>query len=1300
MTLSRLSAKRARTGIRRTCVLTAALTIAALTAQPGAQDAPVDLTRNFDIRIDKDARGASEYLEKLETGRELASLGQARLDARAQALAQMLAGDAVEVAFAPETDALEIVAPRAGGGFLTGPSRDRAAALRSFVAGHAAAFGITATEVATLDVVADYENPAGNLAWVELEQKINGIPVFRGYIRGGFTARGELIRTTGQLAAGLANASLPTAPRLTAADAIERSAAHAGWTVPAYSIIETSTAQAGRARFSSPALHGDARAWHVYFPFRSGVARLAWATEIVGDEHAYLIVLDAEDGTVLFRKNLTSYQSQAVTYNIYNDDSPAPASPSTATPDNHLQAPFIPRVNHTLIGSEAPYTFNNLGWMADGVNDTQGNNVIAGLDRVSPDGVDATVSGTSFRVFNYSYNPETDEALTPNYQGGEIANMFYWVNRFHDETYLLGFTEQARNFQQDNFGRGGTGGDRISAEGQDSSGTNNANFTTGPDGGTAKLQMFLWTGPTPDRSGGLDRDIVVHELTHGLSNRLHANATGLTSNMSQGMGEGWSDFYARALFATADEPVDGIYTMSGWATHLADAGYTDNYYYGIRRFPYAVKTAVGGPMNRPHNPLTFADIDSTQADLTDGAYPPNMRFSGPVVDQVHNIGQVWAMMLFEVRARFIARLGFAEGNRRILQYVTDGMKANSTNPTFIDARNSILTIARAAGTPADVADIWAGFAARGLGVLASIENPGTGPNSTRVTENFNVPGDPIPTLSINNVTVAEGDAGTTTATFTVTLTHPGTNTPTVSFTTADGTATSAVLFTSPGGAAIPGSGTGSSTGAPAAPYPLQVNVSGLSGTIVNLAVRLNGLSHTFPDDIDMMLAGPAGQNVMLMSDAGFSTDLVDANLTFATGGTPLPDGGTIVSNTTYTPADFDPGENLVAPAPPGPYSTDLSVFNGSNPNGTWSLFVQDDAGGDVGALAGYTLLITTSTSSDYQAASGTLDFPPGTTTRQINVIVNGDAVPEPHETFSVILALPSGAALDPDDGGVGIGTVLDDDTTTPQAPNGLHVASMVGNLVTLRWTPANLGSPATGWVVEGGIAPGSVLASLPTGTTAPIFTFAAPTGSFFVRVHQVSGGAKSPASNEIPLHVNVPVPPSAPEGLLATVSGTALNLAWRNTFAGGPSTSLLLDVTGSLTATLPIAATNQLSFPTVPGGTYTLALRARNAGGISGPSNPVTITVPGACTGAPLPPENFLFYKVGNVVTAVWDPASSGGAPAGYVINVSGTFNLSLSTAQRGISSPVPPGTYTMSVLATNPCGASEPTDPQTVTVP
>lgn len=166
---------------------------------------------------------------------------------------------------------------------------------------------------------------------------------------------------------------------------------------------------------------------------------------------------------------------------------------------------------------------NQKGWITDGGNTTDGNNVEAGIDRVAPDGVDATVEGNN-RVFNFSYNPGTptgtgDSPLSPEYQKGSVTNLFYLSNRYHDEMYLLGFTEATGNFQHENFTNQGRGGDRVSAQGQDISGANNAVFFSPSDGTRGRMQMYLWTLATPNRDGDLDADIVIHELTHGLSNR-------------------------------------------------------------------------------------------------------------------------------------------------------------------------------------------------------------------------------------------------------------------------------------------------------------------------------------------------------------------------------------------------------------------------------------------------------------------------------------------------------------------------------------------------------------------------------------------------------------------------------------------------------------------------------------------------------------------------------------------------------------------------------------------------------------
>jgi len=267
------------------------------------------------------------------------------------------------------------------------------------------------------------------------------------------------------------------------------------------------------------------------------------------------------------------------------------------------------------------------------------------------------------------------------------------------------------------------------------------------------------------------------------------------------------------------------------------------------------------------------------------------------------------------------------------------------------------------------------------------------------------------------------------------------------------------------------------------------------------------------------------------------------------------------------------------------------------------------------------------------------------------------------------------------------------------APTGLYVSSVVGNLVTLRWTPP-VGSAPTQYLVEGGVSPGEVLASLPTGGTAPLFSFTVPTGAFHVRLHADTSMGRSPASNEVRLFVNTPAPPSAPTGLLGLVNGSDLALSWTNTFAGGAPSSSVLDVTGDFTGSLPLGPGESFSFAGVPPGTYTMAVRSLNASGSSAASETVTLVFPGACSGAPQGPANFLATKAGSTITVIWDPPAAGPAPTAYVLRVTGAFAGQLPTAGRSLSGAVGPGTYQLSVRATNPCGESVDTAVQTVAIP
>ena len=120
----------------------------------------------------------------------------------------------------------------------------------------------------------------------------------------------------------------------------------------------------------------------------------------------------------------------------------------------------------------------------------------------------------------------------------------------------------------------------------------------------------------------------------------------------------------------------------------------------------------------------------------------------------------------------------------------------------------------------------------------------------------------------------------------------------------------------------------------------------------------------------------------------------------------------------------------------------------------------------------------------------------------------------------------------------------------------------------------------------------------------------------------------------------------------------------------------------------------------MPQGTYTFTVQAVNASGASVASDPVTLTFPTQCSEAPLPVANFVAYQVGGVLSLTWDPPAIGGAPTDYVLNVTGAYHGSLPTRHRTVSGPVPPGTYTVDVVATNACGASARSLVHTVVVP
>lgn len=272
--------------------------------------------------------------------------------------------------------------------------------------------------------------------------------------------------------------------------------------------------------------------------------------------------------------------------------------------------------------------------------------------------------------------------------------------------------------------------------------------------------------------------------------------------------------------------------------------------------------------------------------------------------------------------------------------------------------------------------------------------------------------------------------------------------------------------------------------------------------------------------------------------------------------------------------------------------------------------------------------------------------------------------------------------------------------TAVQPPTGLTATSIAGNLVTLRWKPPLIGPAPTTYVLEGGVTPGQVLASIPTGSASPTFTFMAPPGAFYVRVRSVAPAGMSRASSEVRIYVGIETGPTAPTNLLGMVKGSEVGLSWRSTFGGGAPTSMMLDVSGAITASIPIPLSESFNFSGVPPGTYRFSVRALNGAGTSGSSNSVTLTFPTNCTGAPQTPTNFFVVKSGNVLSLSWQPSASGNAAMSFQLQVTGSISGQLPLTGRTLTSPVPAGTYNLRVRAVNPCGSSSYTAYQTVSVP
>jgi extracellular elastinolytic metalloproteinase len=491
---------------------------------------------NFDVR----ARGGAAVAPSARTARARIELGR-RLGVQGVIQAD------------PLTGTLRMVGRLDG--FLTARStRPARTVAMGFVRSNLAAFGLARADLDTFRLRQDYVDIAGvhHISWTQAKR---GVPVFHNGLRASVTSDGRLLNVTGSPVHAIRVAS--AVPSIGSDEAIRAARADGGAEVPA------------GQRSDSASL--------VLFPTGRG-ARLAWKTFTwPSTQQLYLSVVDAATGAVLYRQSLTSDATGTATaWEFYPSDL-VPIAASTANPVT------FPVVDGTRLFGDNAHVWADV---KDNNTPDPGEEIpaVTGTDWSMPailNTSDSSQNCTTSRPCTWDKNvPFSWEANMAQ----NAAQVMYFLNKYHDHLAgaPYGFTAAAGNFET-------AGGDQVLGNAMDGANSgnglpdknhfNNANMGTPPDGESPTMQMYLFRAqqgfPIPSANGGDDAEVVYHEYTHGLSNRLVLfpdGTSGLSNQQGNSMGEGWSDWYAEDFLnnlgfkpdtATVGDVVMGNITFGG-----------------------------------------------------------------------------------------------------------------------------------------------------------------------------------------------------------------------------------------------------------------------------------------------------------------------------------------------------------------------------------------------------------------------------------------------------------------------------------------------------------------------------------------------------------------------------------------------------------------------------------------------------------------------------------------------------------------------------------------------------------------
>lgn len=359
-----------------------------------------------------------------------------------------------------------------------------------------------------------YKDEVTGNKYIYIQQTYQNIKVYNGVRNFVFNGNNKLAYTTSNFILALETKAPNFIPTISSTQALQQALTHLGiefissdWTIT-------------ENQFQNPKLL-----------YKAAQAELFWNTtddgktvQLVWNLNLYLkktndwwnIKIDAHNSTYIekdnwvvkcaFKKcNTSGLHHHNTSNNLLTKKLLLP--PPTVSSANYRVIPFpFESPNHGSVAIETnPWLKAGLGnnaithqWHFDGINNyniTRGNNVFAYEDTASTNlPGQADTSSTAIPNLNFIANPNF--SVSPYQRTNQkfnTTNLFYWNNIIHNVFYQHGFTEAAGNFQNDNMGRGGAGNDYVLAEAQDGSGTDNANFATPADGGSGRMQMFLWS---------------------------------------------------------------------------------------------------------------------------------------------------------------------------------------------------------------------------------------------------------------------------------------------------------------------------------------------------------------------------------------------------------------------------------------------------------------------------------------------------------------------------------------------------------------------------------------------------------------------------------------------------------------------------------------------------------------------------------------------------------------------------------------------------------------------------------------